>query len=196
MNDRLPAESAPDRLRSLLAGSKLFMEYGSGASTLLAGELGVPSVISTDSDLERCTRVRAQFCSSYLRSVLCSIHVDAIPARPKRAKSLGAQPIVWPLYCAIAWRLVNRLKQQPDVVLINGHYRSACLLMSLMRGKENMTILIEGYDKAACRERVEAVLKPRWVRQSTAEFVMPALMQADLRKLKSGIKHFLADPSR
>ncbi|MGQ0700351.1 MAG: hypothetical protein ACT4PZ_19195 [Panacagrimonas sp.] len=187
MKDKSP-ESPSDtksleRLGTLLANSKTFLEFGSGSSTLLAGKLGVPTVVSTESDRQRCKQVRAKFSPAYLRSLLFSIHVNIDPPRSRAAATAKTRQAGLPPYAAVAWRFASHAKLRPDLIRIGGSFRSACFLNSLAKARPGTRILFEDYERSPCCGAADRVIRPVEFHGTTAEFLVPTIDRAEVEAL-------------
>jgi hypothetical protein len=129
-------------LAERLKSAKLFLEFGSGGSTVMANRLGVPSV-TVESD---------RFYAAVVRKALPS---------PRRARILTPRmgvtrewgmPILGkarkgPRYVHAPF---DQLKDAfPDLIFVDGRYRVACVLESARKAAEahcKATVLLDDYE--------------------------------------------------
>ena len=129
--------------REQLARTRNYLEYGSGGSTVFASKL-VQLLVSVDSDAHFLAAVRDRLAADdavnglrgYRRAVTKLMHVNigptvdwGIPA----FKRLTARRVRrWQAYSSAPWRYLQSIRQQPDLILIDGRFRVACVLESLL----------------------------------------------------------------
>ena len=157
-----------------LQESKCFLEYGSGGSTLMASRLEVGEIISVNSDKECLAAVQSALSSSHSNSKLHSIYVDVGPtgewSRPIDEKSAH----LWPNYCSQVWSYIQeRNTLNPDLILVKGRFRPACLLTSMAFAKPGTRILFDDYYDRPQYHIVERHFKPTGGAGRMAEFIVP-----------------------
>lgn len=165
-----------DYLRLLYAESSAILEYGSGGSTVLAAKLGKP-VISVESD-----RVFADRLSGILAGLSPTArvhHVDVGPTGdwgvPLRARSHGA----FHRYALSVWDRSDML--DPDLVLIDGRFRAACLVAVMLRSAKPVTVLFDDYPPRRYYHRVERLAQKEQVVGRIARFtVTPGPIPPDM----------------
>lgn len=126
-----PAEAA--ELAARLRGVGVFLEYGAGGSTRLAGTL-VRKIVSVDSDARYLRAVAERLP----RSVeFRPVHVDiglteeyGIPAFKDPAPS---RLEAWKRYPSAPWDRAALRDEAPGLVLIDGRFRVACVLECMLR---------------------------------------------------------------
>lgn len=140
-----PAETAA--WRQYLDGCEAYLEYGCGGSTMLAGELGIRTIYSVDSDPAWAAGVRKAFDRRYADrgQTLLLTHVDIGPTREWGFPTDLSHAPRWPNYAVTPWRLLSKDRPSPTVVLIDGRFRVACFLLSLIAAKPGAIILIDDY---------------------------------------------------
>lgn len=184
-----------ERLAQLMRKAGTYMEYGCGGSTMLAGEIGVPVIISTDSDFAFCDEVRSQFSPKYLRSTLVSLHADIGPTKewghPVDSRKKGE----WPIYAAKAWRFVIDHGYQPDLVLIDGRFRTACVLMTLLFARTETPILLDDYIGRDYASALEPILQPSAMYGRMAEFYVPKNRDLLLPKISHTLSEAFTNPN-
>ena len=123
----------------LLAGRKTYVEYGSGGSTVLASKQGCKT-ISIESDFA--------FAQSVKRKVgpnVKMVHVYigptsdwGVPFFNGNGGAFIKRPL-WSRYPKAPWRYIPTA----DLVLVDGRFRVACALQSVIHGCQ--TILMDDY---------------------------------------------------
>lgn len=145
-----------------LARARAVLEFGAGGSTALAGRLGVPHIVSVESDnawLEVLSRQPELADTTFV-----PVHVDigttgnwGFPTDPSSAPR-------WPSYYSAIW---SRLDRQPDLVLVDGRFRVACTLSTLLNVRPDSVIVIHDFwarphyhvvlNYLTCTERVDEI---------------------------------------
>lgn len=128
--------------------ASVYLEYGSGGSTVAAARLA-KQVISVDSDAAFLKAVARKAKSGSAK--LLPVHVPIGPTGmwgfPVDRNATPEQVRIWKHYPTAPWRLLESLGETPDLILIDGRFRVACALESLLRlppGSE-CTILFDDY---------------------------------------------------
>lgn len=139
------------RFNQELAQASAFLEYGSGGSTLLADAAGVET-ISVESDAFYAKKVRATLSGNTTATVLV----------PKMGltKQWG-----WPIFGArkkgrryVDAPFIEADQWLPDLVLIDGRYRAACLLEIARKANQagaSLTVMFDDYLERPHYHRVE-----------------------------------------
>jgi hypothetical protein len=121
--------------RDQLAKARNYLEYGSGGSTILANQL-VINLVSVDSDGSFLADVRRKLAEHDRRAMIKLIHVNIgltqdwgmpVFTRPTRRRLRR-----WDEYSKAPWRYFRTIGQQPDLILVDGRFRVACVLESLL----------------------------------------------------------------
>ncbi len=147
-----------EALRTAYGEARVILEYGSGGSTVLAGQTAGASVFSVESDAKWLTDMQAFF--------------DAVPPVAKVVLHYGdigptrewGQPVdtkafhKWPGYALSVWERPDFV--QPDVVLIDGRFRAACFLSVLFRCQKPVTVLWDDYIDRQPYHKVEELVRP------------------------------------
>jgi hypothetical protein len=122
------------------AEASVILEYGSGGSTVLAAGLGKP-VFSVESDLAWAARLERTLAVISDRARVH--HVDVGPTgkwgMPIRTRFHQA----FHRYALSVWDRPDL--GEPDLVLIDGRFRAACLVAVMLRAKRPTTVLFDDY---------------------------------------------------
>lgn len=161
-----------DLLKSRLVGCEVFLEYGAGGSTVFAAMNGAGSIFSVESDRFFLEAVSDRL--SGIKAVSTDFHqvyVDLGPTGDWGVPTDKTTAERWPNYCVKVWEEFLSSSNSPDLVLIDGRFRVACFLASLLFAKEGCTILFDDYVNRPNYHIVERFLKPASVSGRMAEFV-------------------------
>ncbi|MFZ4115672.1 MAG: hypothetical protein ACOYK6_02990 [Chthoniobacterales bacterium] len=161
-----------DLLKESLQKTKVYLEYGSGGSTLFAAECGVSKIHSIDSDLHFLQAVQQKAQELYPK-----IDLNIYYANIGLTKEWG-YPVDhslmknWPNYCITAWKEILTSSELPDLILIDGRFRVASFLASLIFSKLGTIILFDDYYDRSHYHLVEKHLKVTKKAGRMAEFIV------------------------
>jgi len=166
--------SAPlARLEELLTGCESYLEYGCGGSTTLAAKLGVKNIIYCDSSNEWIDSV-SKFICSYPEINSFPVFVDIGLVVEWGRPQDQSKAVFWKNYCYKLWIIAKNNNINPELVLIDGRFRVACFLASMMFGKSGTKILFDDYCNREYYKIIETIIKPIHIYDTLAEFVIPA----------------------
>lgn len=121
--------------REQIAKARNYLEYGSGGSTILANQV-VTNLVSVDSDASFLGDVRRKLDEHERRAMIKLIHVNIGLTEhwgmPVFTKPTRRRLRRWEEYAKAPWRYFRTIGQQPDLVLVDGRFRVACVLESLL----------------------------------------------------------------
>jgi hypothetical protein len=170
-------EESTAYFRAQLEQTRNYLEYGSGGSTVLANRF-VNTLVSVHCDANLISDVRRKLSEEGRRAMTRLIHVNigltvdrGMPAFTKPTRRRVRR---WEDYPTAPWRYFRSIAQQPDLILVDGRFRVACVLESLLSLSplSNTRILIDDYADRPYYQVVErfadfemvgrmAVLRPR-----------------------------------
>ncbi len=167
-----PELTLPEAEAALLRGcyerAGVVLEYGSGGSTVLAGEMPGKTVFSVESDAAWAAMMRRWFAANPPAATVHMHHADIGPTgnwgRPMDEGSYRK----WPGYALSVWDRPDFL--QPDVVLVDGRFRAACLMTAALRTKRPLTVLFDDYTRRKTYHAVEALIRPAEIAGRMARF--------------------------
>lgn len=138
--------------------ARTILEYGSGGSTWLAASQPRKFVLSVESDRDWAIALQARIDAANLPSSTVVWHVDIGPTgrwgRPNTYEN---------------WRNYHRYPQSiwtqpffrhPDVVLIDGRLRPACLVSTCLRITRPVRVLFDDYVNRPVYHEVERLVSP------------------------------------
>jgi Glycosyl transferase family 2 len=169
---------APKERRFLVKhyeAAETILEYGSGGSTVLAAKLG-KTVFSVESDQAWADRM-AQHVATL--SDTAKVHwADVGPTGPWGVPMKPREFRKFHGYALSVWDRPDF--QHPDLVLIDGRFRAACLVAVLMRATRPVTVLFDDYLKRRYYHGVEALARKEEMVGRMARFtVTPGAIPSD-----------------
>ncbi|SHL73014.1 Glycosyl transferase family 2 [Paracoccus solventivorans] len=136
-------EDAAAALRAACAGARVVLEYGSGGSTFLALEAGVGFVASVESDAQWAADIGAALSARFADERFLVHHADIGPTKAWGQPADRSGFRRYPLYATEIWD--HPRFRHPDVVLIDGRFRVACFLTTMIRCTRPVTVLFDDY---------------------------------------------------
>lgn len=171
-------KAALARLTKAYEDATIILEYGSGGSTELAAALPGKYVMSVESDADWARNLREKIHGSRPRSYVAVHHVD-IGKTGEWGRALTDRD----------WRNFHRYPndiwdqsffRHPEVVLIDGRFRTACLVTILLRATKPVTVLFDDYTDRPKYRAVERIIKPICLHDRMAEFeVQPGVTKSE-----------------
>lgn len=129
-----------ERIKSSLC----YLEYGAGGSTFYAvNVVKVPVVISVESDRSLIEQLAPTLLLVNSRVFISHCNIGKIEAwgYPKNIDNV----LNYWSYMSKPWHVVRENDFSPDLILIDGRFRVASFLYSLLSAKEGTTILFDDY---------------------------------------------------
>lgn len=136
-------EAEAEALQVAFAAAGVILEYGSGGSTVLAAEMSGKVVFSVESDPDWLAMMRSWFEANPPQAQLVLHHGDIGPTKAWGKPKDNAAFQKWPDYPISVWDRPDFV--HPDLVLIDGRFRSACFLTTLFRITRPVTVLWDDY---------------------------------------------------
>lgn len=172
-------------LAERLKSTKLFLEFGSGGSTVLANRLGVPSV-TVESD---------RFYAATVRKVLPSPEKARIVTPKMGITGEWGMPVLGkerkgPRYVHAPFDQFS--DRFPDLIFVDGRYRVACALESARQAAaahRTATVLVDDYEYRPHYHVLEQLLgKPEHVGRDAIFFVGDRSIEEET------VETYLSDP--
>ncbi|WP_442970326.1 hypothetical protein [Roseovarius sp. E0-M6] len=161
-------EAEAARVRAAYEGARVILEYGSGGSTVMAGEMPGKRVFSVESDGEWAAMMRGWFEANPPRSEVDIIWSDIGDTKEWGYPKGTAEYIRFPRYPLEVWGLPEFT--QPDVVLVDGRFRTGCAMATALRTEKPVTLLFDDYKPRKQYHRVERYLGQPVYHGRLAEF--------------------------
>jgi len=127
------------QLELQLAGRDSLLEFGCGGSTLVAARQ-VRKIVSVDSDPAWLAEVGQNLARAAID--FTPYHADIGPTKEWGYPADDRLLAQWPRYHVGVWR---QLGGSPDAVLVDGRFRVACLLQSIIHCKPDCMLLFHDF---------------------------------------------------
>jgi hypothetical protein len=156
--------------------AEVILEYGSGGSTVLAAQLG-KTVTSVESDRDWAERL-----AHHVATISDKVQVhwaDIGPTGPWGVPMKLREFSKFHGYALSVWDRPDFA--QPDLVLIDGRFRAACLVAVMLRATRPVTVLFDDYAKRGYYHGVEKLARKEEVAGRMARFtVTPGPIPPDM----------------
>ena len=130
------------------------LEYGSGGSTVMAARMG-RTVFSVESDRAWAERLMAHLAPISAKARVHHANIGPTGPWGMPTRQRGA----WRFhgYALSVWDRADFV--QPDLVLIDGRFRAACLVAVMLRATKPVTVLFDDYAKRGYYHGVERLAR-------------------------------------
>lgn len=147
-----------------------YLEYGIGGSTVLAAQKSLRTIIAIDSSKEWVDKVKTDIEKSFYNGNINLLLADlgatsdwGYPTNDQLVKN-------WPRYYSSPWISYKALNAHPDLILIDGRFRTPCFLYSLLHCKNGTRILWDDYQNRPEYHFIEKILPPQGLVEDMAIF--------------------------
>lgn len=167
--------------------ASVILEYGSGGSTILAASVAQRAVFSVESDAAWAKRL-----SLYLKQNPSPgrVHLHIVDIGKTAAWGKPVNDDGWRGYYHYPISVWDRPDfEAPDVVLIDGRFRAACFVTSVLRIRRKTVILWDDYLRRRSYHEVERWMKPVSMHGRLARFEVEP-MTLDPREMAWMMKQF------
>ena len=173
-------EDAQQALREHYEGASVILEYGSGGSTVVAGEMQAKTVFSVESDRRWARKMRRWFQENPPNT---GTEVSISWVNIGQTKKWGFpanrdKADLYPRYPLSIWQSDGF--KHPDVVLVDGRFRVGCALATAFNIKRPITLLFDDYgDRPRMQVAEEFLSKPELVGRMAIFKVEPLQVPAE-----------------
>lgn len=169
--------------KRLIKDTKIYAEYGCGATTIWVAKNSLCEIYSVDSSSEWIQKVENE-CRSINRFTLHLADVGLVgemgrPQSYEKARNFNDYT---------DWIWTNT--QKPDLVLIDGRFRVCCFLTCLLKGESGTKIIFDDYNNRPHYHFVEKYIKPIETCGRQALFVIPNKETVNIEDIGNSIKQF------
>ncbi len=180
-------------LQRRVRDARVYLEYGAGGSTILAAQLGAKEIHTVESDKSFLEAVRQRVTESRPDARIFPYYVDIGPTKRWGMPTDPTCATRWPQYCLAPWQGLLAAGSQPDLVLVDGRFRVACFLASMMFAGPGAVVLFDDYFNRENYHLVEKHFAPTSRAGRMAEFIVPA--DLDHRSVMLSLLPSLTDPA-
>ena len=130
-SEPLTTHAAKNKIKNIIEDSKFLLEYGSGGSTIYASKF-CEKIVSVETDfnfykfLKKMKRNNTQL-------IYINIGKTVGYGVPKNNDTFLFEENLCEEYCFMPWKIMK--KKNPDLIFIDGRYRVASLLFSLINNE-------------------------------------------------------------
>lgn len=142
-------------LRAAYQAAEVILEYGSGGSTVMASEMPGKLVFAVESDAAWARMMEGWLAHA---GPAPGTSVEVIWADIGKTKEWGypATDEGWQRYAHYPLAVWDRPGfRQPDVVLVDGRFRTGCAMAAALRSKRPVTVLVDDYPRRKQYHRIE-----------------------------------------
>ena len=175
----MPGDEAA-RLRAAYETADVILEYGSGGSTVMAADMPGKTVFSVESDKDWALMMRGWFAQTppARGSQVDVIWSDVGPTREWGYPKNNSEYLRFARYPLEVWDLKEF--RQPDVVLVDGRFRTGCAMAAALRTSRPVTVLVDDYKRRKQYHKIEKYLgHPKLIGRMAEFTVNPMPVPAD-----------------
>lgn len=157
----LPTAEA-ELLRSAYAAADVILEYGSGGSTVLAAEMPGKRIYSVESD-KAWARMMGRWFDENPAADGSRVDVIWSDIGPTKEWGYPTDAERYQKYARYPLEVWDRPGfEHPDVVLVDGRFRTGCALAAAIRSKRLLRLFMDDYARRKQYHRIEAFIgKPK-----------------------------------
>ena len=160
-------------------------EYGVGDSTIWAGRFTQSPIVAVDTSLQWIQYVRDGVGE---RPEVALNHVDLGPLTSFGRPTSYSRRECFDLYRYSIWQKSPR----PDVVLVDGRFRVACLMASLRQIEVGAAVIFDDYLDREIYHVVEEVIRPKYTCGDQALFIRDEAFDSDAaRAMELDFRHVM-----
>ena len=179
-----------DALKNNLQKCTTYLEYGCGGSTIMAANMGVSHIYYVDTSEEWLKKVEYELNKKLLdnRGIWC----DVGPVQDWGIPIGNSKIQNWKNYCYAPWEFVFEYGNTPQLVMVDGRFRIASFLVSLILSEPETVILFDDYKDREYYHIIENIIAPHIFHNRMAEFIRPSII--DTQRLLIMLLTFTNDP--
>src|SRR5690606_8388298 len=164
-------------IEQALESTHAYLEFGTGGSTNLAANFPHLSVVSIGSDWNVLRTIKLLIAEKGAEERVALLFADLGPTGENGFPLDEAAFHGWHRYALSPWLHCTARGLSPDLVLIDGRFRRACLLASMIFSAPGTRILFDDYFDRPHYHMVEKHLKPMQGIERMAEFIRPDMVE-------------------
>lgn len=140
-------------------GSRLIVEYGSGSSTFFCALNGISS-ISVESDLNFLNYLKDEINFFTSNNQITLVHADIGNTKALGFPENDSSIRQFPRYASLPWTISSKNEIDPDLVLIDGRFRVACMLATMANVRKPTKVIFDDYVGRNYDQTIEQFVKP------------------------------------
>lgn len=170
-------EAEAEAVRLAYRRSRVILEYGSGGSTVVGAELG-RRVTSVESDPDWAQMMRDWFAANPPRGQVEVIHADIGPTKEWGHPETDRGWRRFAAYPLAVWARDDL--PEPDLVLVDGRFRTGCVLATAFNITRPVTLLLDDYKTRENYHEIEDFVgKPTLIGRLAVFDINPMPVPAD-----------------
>ena len=162
-------DSEAQLLRQLLRQARVYLEFGSGGSTIVASNLVSECVISVEASRAWIGNVAASCVSTETRLLPQLIHVDIGRTKEWSWPADESSRAHWPDYHEKVWD--HPRSRETDLCLIDGRFRVACMAQALLHCRPDTVYAIHDFKDRDYYEDVHRITREIIRAESLSVFI-------------------------
>lgn len=170
-------EAETARLREAYEGADVFLEYGSGGSTVLGAEMPRKTITSVESD-RKWVRMMRRWFQANPPAETSTVDLYWADIGPTKDWGHPKDDRAWrrfARYPLAVWQ--GEAFRHPDVVLVDGRFRLGCALATLFSITRPVTLLFDDYKSRTQNHKIETYVgAPRLVGRMADFRLEPAVI--------------------
>ena len=169
------------------SGNKVILEYGTGGSTFLALESHQKNIVyACETDSVWLSRLMLHLAEKKISDRVYPVHLDigstgqwGVPVFDGESTMTSSRMQKFLQASLTPWKLIQKHEQYPDLVVIDGRWRNACFLSTLLFAQKNTLVLWDDYLDRPQYHLFENLISPaRFVGRSAIYEVAPSKYDA------------------
>ena len=172
-----PAATA--RFIELVREARCYLEYGTGGTTISARRAGLKTLVAVESDPQWLEAVRRKLDEGGGTEGCHLMHVDIGPTGDWGYPTTDAYWKRYANYPLDVWNYCKESGLAPDVILIDGRFRVACFLATLLFAPPGSSVLFDDYLDRPHYHIVEKFVCPYQTHDRLAEFHLDTVQSRD-----------------
>lgn len=143
----------------VVSESTAILEYGSGGSTKFISQSS-RYLLSIDSDKKFIDSLKNQIDDINCNHNISLLHIDIGPTKEWGHPADISKKGSWYTYAISPWKVLIDQSIAPDLVLIDGRFRVACMLATMASASKPTRIIFDDYVGRSYKETIEKFIKP------------------------------------
>ncbi len=159
-------------LTDSFARASHYLEYGIGGSTVLAAQKSLQSIIAIDSSEAWIGKVKADIEKCTYTGNINLLHANLGTTADWGYPTDELMLKNWPQYYASPWISYRSQGLSPDLILIDGRFRTPCFLYSLLHCNVGTRVIWDDYLDRPEYHFIETILQPQGLVDDMAIFTV------------------------